>query len=51
MASAVVAFRDGGVQTVALVPFARTVPAALLTPVATAFADRFRATACSCGRA
>ena len=36
-----VAFHDGGVETVALVALARTAPAALLTPVGTAFADRF----------
>jgi MFS family permease len=41
VALGVVAFHDGGVETVALVAFARTAPAALLTPVGTAFADRF----------
>jgi hypothetical protein len=41
VALGVVAFHDGRVETVALVAFARTAPAALLTPVGTAFADRF----------
>ena len=42
VALAVVAFRDGGAEAVGLVAFVRTAPAALLAPVGTAFADRFR---------
>jgi MFS family permease len=42
VALAVVAFRDGGAEAVGLVAFARTAPAALLAPVGTALADRFR---------
>ena len=41
VALGVVAFRDGGAETVGLVAFVRTAPAALLAPVGTAFADRF----------
>ena len=41
VALGVVAFVDGGAEAVGLVAFARMVPAALFTPVATAFADRF----------
>jgi MFS family permease len=42
VALGVVAFRDGGAEAVGLVAFVRTLPAALLAPVGTAFADRFR---------
>jgi nitrate/nitrite transporter NarK len=42
VALAVVAFRDGGAEAVGIVAFARTAPAALLAPVGTALADRFR---------
>jgi MFS family permease len=38
---AVVAFRDGGAGAVGIVAFLRLAPSALLTPVGTAFADRF----------
>jgi MFS family permease len=38
----VVAFRDGGAAAVGVVTFLRMVPAAALTPVATALADRLR---------
>jgi MFS family permease len=41
VALGVVAFVDGGAEAVGLVAFARMVPAALFTPVGTAFADRF----------
>jgi MFS family permease len=41
VALGVVAFRDGGAEAVGLVAFVRTLPAALLAPVGTAFADRF----------
>ena len=41
MALGVVAFLDGGAEAVGLVAFARMAPAALFTPVGTAFADRF----------
>src|SRR5438034_760965 len=39
---AVVAFRDGGAAAVGIVAFARMAPSALVTPFATALADRFR---------
>jgi MFS family permease len=42
VALSVVAFRDGGAAAVGLVVFIRTAPAALLAPIGTAFADRFR---------
>ena len=42
VALAVVAFRDGGAEAVGIVAFARTAPSALLAPVGTALADRFR---------
>jgi MFS family permease len=42
VALGVVAFRDGGAEAVGLVAFVRTLPAAMLAPVGTAFADRFR---------
>jgi MFS family permease len=42
VALGVVAFRDGGAEAVGVVAFVRTAPAALLAPVGTAFADRFR---------
>lgn len=38
----VVAFRNGGATAVGLVGFLRMAPSALLVPVGTAFADRFR---------
>ena len=41
VALGVVASVDGGAEAVGLVAFARMVPAALFTPVGTAFADRF----------
>jgi MFS family permease len=41
VALGVVAFVDGGAEAVGLVAFARMAPAALFTPVGTAFADRF----------
>jgi MFS family permease len=42
VALAVVAFRDGGAEAVGIVVFVRTMPAALLAPVGTSLADRFR---------
>lgn len=39
---AVVAYRDGGARAVGLVVFLRMAPTALVTPIGTAFADRFR---------
>ena len=42
VALAVVAFRDGGPAAVGYVAFLRMVPAAVLSPVGTAFADRSR---------
>src|SRR5262245_44889336 len=38
----VVAFRDGGAAAVGLIGFLRMAPSAVLVPVGTAFADRFR---------
>ena len=42
VALSVVAFREGGPAAVGLVAFLRMVPAAVLSPVGTALADRFR---------
>ena len=42
VAIAVVAFRDGGATAVGLVVFVRMAPSALIVPIGTAFADRFR---------
>ncbi len=42
VALSVVAFRDGGPAAVGAVAFLRMVPAALLSPIGTALADRFR---------
>ncbi len=42
VALSVVAFRDGGAAAVGLVAFVRIIPAAILSPVGTALADRFR---------
>ena len=42
VALSVVAFRDGGPTAVGVVAFLRMVPAAVLSPVGTALADRFR---------
>ena len=42
VALTVVAFRDGGPTAVGVVAFLRMVPAAVLSPVGTALADRFR---------
>lgn len=42
VALSVVAFRDGGPAAVGAVAFLRMVPAAVLSPVGTALADRFR---------
>jgi MFS family permease len=39
---AVVAYRDGGAGAVGLVAFLRMAPTAFVTPIGTAFADRFR---------
>jgi MFS family permease len=41
VAIGVVAFRDGGAEAVGVVAFLRTVPAAVLSPLGTALADRF----------
>jgi MFS family permease len=41
VALGVVAFADGGAAAVGIVSFVRMAPSALLTPVGTAFADRF----------
>jgi MFS family permease len=41
VALAVVAFRDGGVEAVGIVAFVRMAPAAVLSPVGTALADRY----------
>jgi MFS family permease len=41
VAIAVVAFRDGGAAAVGIVAFVRVAPSALVTPLGTAFADRF----------
>jgi len=42
VALAIVAFRDGGAAAVGLVAFVRTAPSALLVPLGSALADRFR---------
>ena len=42
IALSVVAFRNGGAAAVGVVAFLRMLPAAVLSPVATALADRFR---------